>query len=42
MNPPTKSGDYVKTDKKDAIKLARLHRAGGSANKLPGIQLVLS
>lgn len=25
---PTKSGDHVKTDKKDAIKLARLHRAG--------------
>ena len=25
---PTKSGDQVKTDKKDAIKLARLHRAG--------------
>lgn len=24
---PTKSGDHVKTDKKDAIKLARLHRA---------------
>ena len=25
---PTKAGDHVKTDKKDAIKLARLHRAG--------------
>jgi len=25
---PTKSGDHVKTDKKDAVKLARLHRAG--------------
>lgn len=25
---PTKSGDHVKTDKKDAMKLARLHRAG--------------
>lgn len=25
---PTKSGDHVKTDRKDAIKLARLHRAG--------------
>jgi transposase len=25
---PTKAGDQVKTDKKDAIKLARLHRAG--------------
>jgi transposase len=25
---PTKSGDHVKTDKKDAIKLAWLHRAG--------------
>jgi transposase len=25
---PTKSGDHVKTDKKDAIKLARLHRPG--------------
>jgi transposase len=25
---PTKSGDHVKTDKKDAIRLARLHRAG--------------
>jgi len=25
---PTKTGDHVKTDKKDAIKLARLHRAG--------------
>jgi hypothetical protein len=24
----TKSGDHVKTDRKDAIKLARLHRAG--------------
>jgi transposase len=25
---PSKSGDHVKTDKKDAVKLARLHRAG--------------
>ena len=25
---PTKAGDQVKTDKKDAIKLARLLRAG--------------
>ena len=25
---PNKSGDHVKTDKKDAIKLACLHRAG--------------
>jgi len=29
---PTKSGDHVKTDKKDAIKLARLHRAGELAS----------
>ncbi len=26
---PARAGDRVKTDKRDAVRLARLHRAGG-------------